>query len=432
MNQVIFGGYADALNSGATEYNCVSGGYIWTGTLANRGQLVTTSGKIKSLYVELSAAPGAGAGDGYDFYLMVNGVESALHCHIVQPATSGSDLVNEVDVAAGDSIVIEAKAISTPSATPTAQWSMMFSGTTANESLLLGETAAVNTGTVYGKFNISTGSTSTTEADVYQVIPTDGTIKNLYIGLSADPGTSPDAYRFTLRKNGASTTLTCTITANAVTGNNVANSVAVVAGDYIDIMVEPLDSPSETNIFVYLGATFVSTIDGESLILGGLSDDLSNSAVEYSSIDPGHPSVSVWTATEANVQTLGQVCTLKKLYVRLSGNPYNNDHSADTYTFTVRNNAATPANSLVALVTSDATTANDTTNSVVVAAGDNLALMCTPASTPTVRDAYWGLVCYIATGWTHIAKINGVASSGIAKVNGVAVASISKVNGVAV
>lgn len=37
-----------------------------------------------------------------------------------------------------------------------------------------------------------------------------------------------------------------------------------------------------------------------------------------------------------------------------------------------------------------------------------------------------------AGGWTNIAKVNGLASSGIAKVKGVAVASIAKVNGVAV
>ena len=37
-----------------------------------------------------------------------------------------------------------------------------------------------------------------------------------------------------------------------------------------------------------------------------------------------------------------------------------------------------------------------------------------------------------ATGWTNIAKVNGITSSSIGKVNGIAVASISKVNGVAV
>lgn len=37
-----------------------------------------------------------------------------------------------------------------------------------------------------------------------------------------------------------------------------------------------------------------------------------------------------------------------------------------------------------------------------------------------------------AGGWTHISKVNGVASSSLAKVNGVTVANISKINGVSV
>ena len=37
-----------------------------------------------------------------------------------------------------------------------------------------------------------------------------------------------------------------------------------------------------------------------------------------------------------------------------------------------------------------------------------------------------------AGGWTHITKVNGIASANIAKVNGIAVANIAKVNGIAV
>lgn len=36
------------------------------------------------------------------------------------------------------------------------------------------------------------------------------------------------------------------------------------------------------------------------------------------------------------------------------------------------------------------------------------------------------------SGWTHIAKVNGVTAAAIAKMNSVAVAAIAKINGVAV
>jgi hypothetical protein len=42
---------------------------------------------------------------------------------------------------------------------------------------------------------------------------------------------------------------------------------------------------------------------------------------------------------------------------------------------------------------------------------------------------FWLVIDY---GWTHITKINGIASANISKINGIPVANISKVNGVAV
>ena len=46
---------------------------------------------------------------------------------------------------------------------------------------------------------------------------------------------------------------------------------------------------------------------------------------------------------------------------------------------------------------------------------------------------FWLVIDYTeAAGWTHITKINGIASANIAKVNGIAVANIAKVNGIAV
>ena len=45
---------------------------------------------------------------------------------------------------------------------------------------------------------------------------------------------------------------------------------------------------------------------------------------------------------------------------------------------------------------------------------------------------FWLVIDYTTTGWTHITKVNGIASANIAKVNGIAVANIAKINGVAV
>ena len=66
------------------------------------------------------------------------------------------------------------------------------------------------------EYNDLSGGRAWTATEGYAcgVIPTDGTLKELYVWLDADPGTDPDAYTFTVRVNGGDSTLTCTIVAN--------------------------------------------------------------------------------------------------------------------------------------------------------------------------------------------------------------------------
>ena len=395
MKQVLFGvNGLDALNNGATEYAVLHGSGSWNAAEVDRNEVIATAGTISRLYVELSAAPGGGAGDAYVFTLRKNGAATALTCTITQPATSGSDVAHSVAVVAGDTVSMECVPSSTPSATPTAQFTTLFTGTNANESLMLGRGYAnYVSGTLYfGAQGLSAASTD--ENDARQVCPTAGTIKNLYVSLSADPGTSPDEYSFTLRKNGADTTLHCHIVANDVTGNDTANTVAVVAGDVLTVSSVPVSTPSVGAIRVAFGMTFLASIDGESIILGGLADDLSNADTEYASLVAPLMSETRST-TEANHQQLGQICELRKLYVLLSAAP----GAGNDYTFAVLVNGAFPTFGMVVQVAGAATTGNDVTNSVYLANNDNVSLQCVPSSTPGAADAYWGLVCYIPAAW---------------------------------
>jgi hypothetical protein len=86
MQQVLFGGNNDVLNAAdATEYNIPIGGITWAG-IDTRNLILSTSGKIKNLYVELSSAAGTGADDTYTFTLMYDGGASSLTCAILQGA----------------------------------------------------------------------------------------------------------------------------------------------------------------------------------------------------------------------------------------------------------------------------------------------------------------------------------------------------------
>ena len=386
MEQVIFGGYYNTLDPTTTEYNSLVGGYSWESVEAYFTKLVSTDGVIKNLRVKLNDSPGAGK--KYTFTLMINGNPSALTLEIADAATSGADTTHEIDVVAGDTAYLRCA----PTGTPTARyatWTSMFEGDTAKESLIMGGSISSlsSTSTEYAQVMGAHTGYTTNENNFRQVVPTAGTIKNLYVKLTADPGTSPDAYRFTLRKGGASQTLTVTITADNTTGNDTVHEVAVVAGDILTLMIEPLNTPSATPA-AYWGMTFVADTDGESIILGGSVQSLSASATWYNYFT-GHEG-NLWIATEAEHYQLGQLCTLKKLYVLLSAAP----GAGKSYTFTVR--IAVADSNVVATVADAATTGNSGALEDTVVNDDYVDLESTPAGTPAAAAAYWGLVSYRA------------------------------------
>jgi hypothetical protein len=386
MKQPIIAGYLNALNSSTTEYNFVSSGLTWNSTENVRHQVISTPGTISKLRVELDAAPGAGAGDAYVFTLRVNGAGSTLTCTITQPATSGSDLTHEVTVSAGDTVSLECAPSNTPSATPNAQWSMLFEGDNANESLLLGRLSLPWD----SRYTGLTGSSwsDATENEVRQICPTSGTIKNLYISQNINAGGVGDGYTYTVRKNGANTTLTCSTTNAETTANDTTHSFTVAAGDVLTIHGQE-DGTADNNVTTAFGCTFLADTNGESIIMFTPIDDLSSSTTEYNRVSGDY---GVWDTTEANLQQLSQECVLKNFYVQLETAP----SSGDDYTFTVRVNAASPGSGLVVQISDTDTTGNDTSNTVSVSDGDNLTMMVVPNSNPDVGQVYWGIVCYIA------------------------------------
>jgi len=389
MDSVIFAGYPDPLNKtdATTEYNSVAGGYTWLSGTAARSQVVSTAGKIKNLHIELDAAPGTGD-DTYTFTLMYDGSPSALTCAIAGTATSASDTTHEIDVVAGKLIILRVVSSGSPANTPNAQWAVMFSGTTANESLILGVAAATNATPKYYPISAAVAAGANVEANARQVIPTAGTIKNLYVSSNTWAGTG--TYTITVNYDSAPTTLTCNVADTALTGNDTTHSFAVAAGHTVSLTVA-ITSGTPTSANLNLGMTFVATTDGESMILGTSgSRTLDTANTMYHMLPTGLWDL-VWNATETNMQHLGQVCQLNNLYVLLGGTP----GAGTSYDFTVESNTAT-ATGITCQIANAATTGNDTTHTATLANLDNISLKCVPTGTPTARTCFWGLVCYIA------------------------------------
>ena len=393
MKQVLIGGYYDALNVSASEYNLVSGGTSWYGAPDNAGQCIPTSGTIRNLRVKINDVPGTGT---YTFtlYRKVGAGawgDTILTCTIAADGTSAYDTEHEVTVAAGDVVCLKCTPDS-PDNARYARWTFEFEGDTTNESILLLAGFGLMVGTRY--MSVMGQGWDTDENQMRGVCPTSGKIKNLYVQLNKDPGTTPEAYRFTLRVNGVDSDdgegnpLQCTVTADGVAGNDTTHEIIVSAGDTLTFMAEPLNSPS-VSALTAIGMVFLADTDGESITVGTSYDDLDNAATEYN-ILTGYRA-ALWTATEAQRYQLAQACTLKKLYLLLSGSP----GTDKKYTFTVRRNAVSPANGLVVEIAGAATTGNDTTHTIAISDGDEVSLMCVPDGIPDVRDAYWGVVGYI-------------------------------------
>ncbi|GAG99525.1 unnamed protein product, partial [marine sediment metagenome] len=267
--------------------NSLVGGYTWTSTLETwRAKIVSTDGVLKQLRVKLSGAPGGT--DKYTFALMLNGAPTALTFDIVGAATTGNDMVTKITVTGADRVSL--RCIPTDTPTPVyATWSCVFEGDTAAESLVMGGSGFALSIADIEYCQVMGGSNyGVTELNYRQVVPTSGTIKNFYVWIQMDPGTDPDAYRFTVRLNGATVaqSLIVTITADATTGFDLVHNLVVVADDILTLMVEPLFSPSVAPPAIW-GMTFVADTDGESIILGATSNNLPQVDPEYNSILPG-------------------------------------------------------------------------------------------------------------------------------------------------
>ena len=356
---------------------------------------------------------------------MVNSAPTALTFEIADLATSGSNMINEITVTGGDWVSIQCDPDNTPDIGVYATWSSIFEGDTPNESLMLGGSRnSISFDTI--KYNRVMGTARVWDANENirrGVVPTAGTIKDLYLKLPPYAGGDGDEFRFTVRKGTppgamADTTLTVTITSPATTGSDLVNSFTVAAGDIVTLRCEPLNPPLDFWKAIW-GMTFVADIDGESIVMGGdLARSLDDTATEWNDIQgPG-----TWGSPEDEWE-LGQACILKKLYMFLSGAP----GAGTSYTFSL--SIVADSNNVVAIVADAATTGNSGALTDTMALDDWITIKVIPAGTPATPGADWGFVSFIEppVGWTG--KISGVTDP--AEIMGVAKADIAAVMGVA-
>jgi len=408
MQTPFISGYSSqTLDDTDTEYNsCWGAGYIWESNHLWRSQLIPASGVIKLLRVELTASPN-GATKSYTFTLMLNGNPTALTCAITNAETSNEDIVNEVVVSAGDYISLRCAPANTPDVV-SAQWTMMFEGDTSSESIVIGgDNGALNiTSTQYNCLACGYNNWVSDETAIQQIIPTNGTIKNLYVRLSEAPANG-GKYTFTLFVAGAPTTLTCGVTDPATTASDLVNTVAVAAGQSVSIRVSPSDSPTATP-YAYWGVVFVPATRGYSMQLGSETAGPDDTDESFIQITP-NPTANSWNGGLINVQQLTQACTLSNFFMAVDTAP----GAGKSILFEISVNGIDSGVSVL-LEDSD-TTGNSGAASAAVNAGDNIAIHATPTGTPTTDYCHWGLQSYIAYDSPVIigSSISSLISAGI-------------------
>lgn len=214
-------------------------------TLFDGQTLFPTSGTLKNFYCELVTAPGAGT--DRTFKIEKNGVDSSIAITISGTNTTGNDTTNTLTVAAGDRVAIQETAVTGTPATTRDKWGIVFVPDTQGEWFTSATTddTLSTAATEYQQLTCGDSTLTTTENEQY-VLAQATTAKAIYVALSTDPGTAPDAYTFTLRRNGATdTALTVTITADNTTGSLVTD-VTISANDLLSTSIVPVSTPAAT------------------------------------------------------------------------------------------------------------------------------------------------------------------------------------------
>lgn len=221
-------------------------------------------------------------------------------------------------------------------------------------------TSAVNLVTLNGAFGplFGTGTPGVTEALVQSTVSVATSITNLRVN-SGNIGAG-DALTVTLRVNGVSSALTCTVAASGTACNDTTHSVAVVAGDLVSVIFASsgISLPTSTQLSYGVSQTGAMGPSGGMVQISQIVANGSSGTIDFSSIPA--------TYTNLLIIASGRVsdsASSKNIYIEFNSDTGSNYLSQGTFgsnttasAFSVA--AATPQsqNGILALPGATATT----------------------------------------------------------------------------
>lgn len=205
-------------------------------TAANRdlAQIIPCDGTLKNFYFNQIAAPGSGT--SWTFTVNKNGTDTSMAVTIADTNTSGTDLVNTVDVAAGDTFKINVTKSGSP-ASANSYWGVTFVPDDPQDFALImsdpeidsvsgtwtGAVEGILSGLIRPAVNGGTGR---------QQLGAAMSFKSIYAQMYTAPGGS-DTFTFNLQKDFTNVGLQTIMSGANTTANTVlADNALVSVGDF--------------------------------------------------------------------------------------------------------------------------------------------------------------------------------------------------------
>lgn len=256
--------YTFAATNSATRYEVISGGNTQTTTDALAASVVPHGATVKAMYFSLNVSPGAGK--NWKYQIMKNGSnEASSEVTVADAATTGNVTGLSIALTAGDRISLR----TVPTGTPTSGqccWSVLFESTTDGESMLIGRVNnGINSADHYAAISGREENTGTEASTDSIVGGTNFDLKNLYVNLSAAPGsgTNWDTY---IRKNAGSTAVVATVNGTNTTGSDITNTASFTNGDLVNLLVDAIGSPSSSSVVRFGMTQYIAPGGATSLI----------------------------------------------------------------------------------------------------------------------------------------------------------------------
>lgn len=205
-----------------------------------------TSGTIRNLYCQLSAAPDNGGGtQSWIHTFRKDGVDQTVTCTVSEAATTCNDTTHSFTFVAGEKIQLSQAASNTP-ASSTISCAATFQPDVEGEFLLgAGFDTALSTSATQYRGVESAASWNATESAVDQIsLPF--TIKGFYTFLDGAPdnGGGTQSYTLTIRDDGVSTGHSCVMSEAATSCNDVDAGVNVVIDSQMSVQQVPSGTPT--------------------------------------------------------------------------------------------------------------------------------------------------------------------------------------------